>query len=147
AARPLFAAVYDLLMHAGYRKDEFALTDLTGRPDFLDRFAPLDYSYNLGDTDFALRYQLSQRPIKVAHFHLDRPGHRAKFLAGANPLGVFRLGDRFERLLRRHGYLERAWRVPAAAAPAAPVAARSRSREEDAREARTPAVAGSLVSR
>jgi len=134
AARPIFEEVHELLIHCRYRKDEFALTDLTGRPEFLDRFAPLDYSYNLGDTDFELRYQLADRPIKVAHFHLDREPHRAKFLDGANSLGVFPLGERFERLLQLHGHLE-PWRVPAAA--------RSRPRDEEARE---PALAGSFLA-
>ena len=114
AARPLFARVHDLLVHRRYRKDELALTDLAGRTAFLDCFASLDYSYNLGATDFELRYQLAERPIKVAHFHLDRADHRAKFLGG-NSLGVFPLGERFERLLQRHGYLE-PWRRPASAA-------------------------------
>jgi hypothetical protein len=115
ASRPLFERVYELLVHHRYRKDEFALTDLTARPEFLDRFAALDYSYNLGDTDFELRYQLAERPIKVAHFHPDREDHRRKFLQGGNSLGVFPLGERFERLLQRHGYLE-PWRVPPSAA-------------------------------
>jgi hypothetical protein len=112
AARPVFEQVRELLVHRRYRKDEFALTDLAGRPEFLDRFGPLDYSYNLGDTDFELRYQLAVRPIMVAHFHLDRQAHRARFLEGRNSLGVFPLGERFERLLQRHGYVE-PWRVPA----------------------------------
>lgn len=133
-ARQVFEQVHDLLIHRRYRKDEFALTDLTGRPEFLDRFAPLDYSYNLGDTDFELRYQLAERPIKVAHFHVDRAEHRAKFVEGANSLGVFPLCERFERLLQRHGYVE-PWRVPASAA------ARARYRGET----RERAVAGSLV--
>jgi hypothetical protein len=124
AARPVFVKVLELLVRDRYRKDEFALTDLTGRPEYLDRFAALDYSYNLGDTDFELRYQLAERPIRVAHFHLERGPHRAKFLDGANSLGVFPLGERFERLLQRHGYLE-PWRVPASAA------ARSRAAGED----------------
>ena len=114
-ARPIFEQVHELLVRHRYRKDEFALTDLAGQPDFLDRFAPLDYSYNLGDTDFELRYQLAAKPVKVAHFHLERHDHRAKFLAGANSLGVFPLGERFERLLQRHGYIE-PWRMPASAA-------------------------------
>jgi len=136
AARQVFEQVHELLLHRRYRKDEFALTDLTGRPEFLDRFAPLDYSYNLGDTDFELRYQLAERPIKVAHFHLDRDDHRARFLDGGNSLGVFPLGERFERLLQRHGYLE-PWRLPASAA-----AARARARGEETRER---AVAGGLA--
>jgi len=137
AARQVFEQVQELLLHRRYRKDEFALTDLTGRPEFLDRFAPLDYSYNLGDTDFELRYQLAERPIKVAHFHLDREDHRARFLDGGNSLGVFPLGERFERLLQRHGYLE-PWRVPASTA----AAARPRARGEETRER---AVAGVLA--
>jgi len=140
AARQVFEQVHELLLHRRYRKDEFALTDLTGRPEFLDRFAPLDYSYNLGDTDFELRYQLAARPIKVAHFHVDREDHRAKFLHGGNSLGVFPLGERFERLLQRHGYLE-AWRVPASAAAAA-ASPRARARGEETRER---AVAGVLA--
>lgn len=151
AARQVFEQVHELLIHRRYRKDEFALTDLTGRPEFLDRFAPLDYSYNLGDTDFELRYQLAERPIRVAHFHVDREDHRAKFVGGGNTLGVFPLGERFERLLQRHGYLE-PWRVPASGAGArelahvhpgrAAAAARSRVRGEDARER----VVGGLAS-
>jgi hypothetical protein len=142
-ARPLFAGVMELLVHNRYRKDEFALTDLTGRPEFLDRFAALDYSYNLGDTDFELRYQLAERPVKVAHFHLERGEHRRKFLDGANSLGVFPLGERFERLLQRHGYLE-PWRVPASAA------ARARARGPQSPQAESAldrAVAGRLAAR
>jgi|CXWL01.1.fsa_nt_gi hypothetical protein len=103
-SRRLFEAVYDQLVHHRCRKDEFALTELTRRPEFEGRFAPLDYSYNLGDTDFELRYQLAQKPIKVVHFHPERGEALAKFLAGRNGLGVSPLTDRFARVLGRHGF-------------------------------------------
>jgi hypothetical protein len=103
-SRPLFEAVHDLLVNQRYRKDELALTDLTKQPAFADRFAALDYSYNLGDTDFELRYQLAQKPIKVVHFHPDRPAVLARFLDGRNGLGVSPLTERFVGLLHRHGF-------------------------------------------
>lgn len=103
SARDLFASVFDLLKNHGYRKDEFALTDLLARREHLGRFALLDYSYNLGDTDFELRHQLAREPARVAHFHIERPEHRAKFL-GQNGLQVEPLPARFQALMRRHGY-------------------------------------------
>jgi|GEM_PF-1707931 len=102
ASRPIFEQVFDLLTHHDYRTDELALTDLMGRREYLDRFEVLDYSYNLGDTDFALRYQLALRPIKVVHFHIDRPSHQGKFF-GHSSLGVQPLTERFTLLLARHG--------------------------------------------
>jgi hypothetical protein len=106
AARPVFLAVEDLLVNHRCRKDEFALTDVVGRPEFYDLFAVLDGSYNLGTTDFELRFQLAEQPIKVAHFHLGRPAHRAVFLEGGNSLGAFPLPDRFVRLLARHSFVD-----------------------------------------
>ncbi len=147
AARPVFEEVRRLLVHRRYRKDEVALTDLAGRPEFLDRFGPLDYSYNLGDTDFELRYQLAKRPIMVAHFHLDRASHRARFLEGRNSLGVHPLSERFERLLHLHGH-GGTRRVAAAGraelpqvhlAPAAPGAQRTSGREVGMGRAEGPA--------
>ena len=105
-ARPVFLAVDDLLVNHRCRKDEFALTDVVGRPEFFDLFDVLDGSYNLGTTDFELRLQLAELPIKVAHFHLGRPAHRAVFLEGGNSLGAFPLPDRFLRLLARHGFVD-----------------------------------------
>lgn len=104
AARPLFEGVMDRLLHHRVRKDEYALTELVSRPEFLGWFDVLDYSWNLGDTDFALRYQLASKPIKVVHFHLDRQEHAAKFLLGDNGLGVTPLPERFVRLLVEHGF-------------------------------------------
>ncbi len=104
AARPVFEGVLARL-EAGVRKDEYALTDLVGEPEFLDFFDVLDFSYNLGDTDFALRYQLASKPIKVVHFHPDRQAHRATFLDGCNTLGVRPLPERFVSLLHRSGVL------------------------------------------
>jgi hypothetical protein len=106
AARPVFAEVYDLLVHRGCRLDEYALTDVVGRPEFFGYFEALDYAYNLGTTSFALRYQLARPPIKVAHFHFGRPDHRAVFLEGGNTLGVYPLPPRFLELMARHGYLD-----------------------------------------
>ena len=102
ASRPVFDRVFDLLAKHNYRTDELALTDLMGVREFLDRFDVLDYSYNLGDTDFALRYQLALTPIKVVHFHIDRPSHLGKFF-GHSALGVEPLTERFKLLLARHG--------------------------------------------
>lgn len=105
-ARAVFTEVYDLLVHHGCRTDEFALTDVAGRPEFFGFFELLDGAFNLGTTDFALRYQLAHPPIRVAHFHLGRPAHRALFLEGGNSLGVYPLPERFIELLARHGYVE-----------------------------------------
>lgn len=110
-ARPIFEAVMDQLVNRGVRKDEYALTFQLARPEFLDCFEALDYSWNLGDTDFALRYQLARKPIKAVHFHLDRADHAAKFVHGRNDLGVRPLPDRFIDLLQRHGL----WNAPLAA--------------------------------
>jgi hypothetical protein len=99
-ARPLFEQALDLLVNHRYRTDELAITDLISRREHLDRFEVLDYSYNLGHTDFAMRYQLALKPIKAVHFHVERSYHREVFL-GANPLGVKPLGERFTRLLER----------------------------------------------
>jgi hypothetical protein len=126
-ALAIFEEVYELLTRHGYRKDEMALTDLCARAELLDRFAALDYSFNLGDTDFELRYQLAERPIRVAHFHLDRDEPRRKFAEGRNSLRVFPLGERFERLLQRHGYLEPWWVAAAAAARAEAAGAAARA--------------------
>ncbi|HPC84821.1 MAG TPA: hypothetical protein P5234_16450 [Thermoanaerobaculaceae bacterium] len=104
AARAVFERVMDRLVHDRVRKDEYALTEMVGRPEFLGWFEVLDYSWNLGDTDFELRYQLAARPIKAVHFHLDRRDHAAKFLDGKNGLGVRPLPERFVRLLARHGF-------------------------------------------
>jgi hypothetical protein len=106
AARGIFEAVEDLLVNHRCRKDEFALTDLTGRSEFYDLFEVLDGSYNLGTTDFELRYQLAEQPIKVAHFHLGRATHRAVFLEGGNSLGAYPLPERFVQLLVRHGFVK-----------------------------------------
>jgi hypothetical protein len=101
SARPVFEAVYDLLLHHGCRKDEIALTDVIARPEFADWFDALDYSYNLGSTDFELRHQLAAKPIKVVHFHPGRPEH-LRLYVGGNGLGVAPLGERFIQLLERH---------------------------------------------
>lgn len=108
AARPVFERVMDRLVHHRVRKDEYALTEMVGRPEFLGWYEVLDYSWNLGDTDFALRYQLAGKPIKAVHFHLDRREHAAKFLQGENGLGVRPLPERFVRLLARHGFTTQA---------------------------------------
>jgi hypothetical protein len=108
AARPIFDAVMDQLTNHRVRKDEYALTSLVARSEFLDCFEVLDYSWNLGDTDFAVRYQLARKPIKAVHFHLDRADHAAKFLHGRNSLGVHPLPGRFVELLHRHGL----WTAP-----------------------------------
>jgi hypothetical protein len=109
AARPVFAWVFDSLLHRGCRKDEFALTDAAGwpafgRPGYEGFFAVLDYSYNLGSSDFGVRYQSAEKPIKVAHLHLDRPAPRAIFLGGRNSLGVRPVDERFLALLEEHGF-------------------------------------------
>lgn len=104
AARPLFEEVLERLVRHGCRKDEFALTDLTRLARFAGWFEALDYSYNLGSTDFELRYQLAEQPIKVVHFHLDRPEHRALFLGGRNGLGAAPVGERFRALMAAHGF-------------------------------------------
>jgi len=102
AARPVFEAVLDLLLNHGCRKDEIALTDVIGRREFVDCFQTLDYSYNLGSTDFELRYQLARKPIKVVHFHPGRLEHLRIFVGG-NSLEVVPLDERFQRLLECHG--------------------------------------------
>ncbi len=104
AARPLFEEVLDRLVNHGCRKDEFALTDLTRLERFAGWFEALDYSYNLGSTDFELRYQLADKPIKVVHFHLDRREHRALFLGGRNGLAVAPVDGRFRALMTAHGF-------------------------------------------
>jgi hypothetical protein len=104
-ARPIFDYVLDQLANHRCRKDEFALTDAIARREFLDQFQILDYSYNLGGTDFELRYQLADQPIKVAHFHPDRAGHLTRFVHGQNGLAVRPLDDRFVGLLQRHGFI------------------------------------------
>lgn len=105
-ARPIFEAVMHKLTVEQYRKDEFALTDVMSDPRFLGEFHMLDFSYNVGDTDFAMRYQLAKQRPKVVHFHLDRPEHRATFIEGKNAFGARPLGDRFVALLQRHGMLD-----------------------------------------
>ena len=105
AAKPVFEAVYDRLLNHGCRKDEFALTDVVGLPEFADFFEVLDYSYNLGTTDFELRYQLAEKPIRVVHFHLGRREHLDVFVRGANSLRVVPVDERFASLLARHGLL------------------------------------------
>ncbi len=104
AARPVFEDVLDLLVNHRCRKDEFALTDLAGEARYADWFELLDGTYNLGSTDFELRYQLASKPIKVAHFHLDHPAHRALFLDGGNELGARPVDHRFRSLLGVHGF-------------------------------------------
>jgi hypothetical protein len=104
-ARPIFEEVFDCLLNRRCRTDEVALTDATGLPRFTDHFEVIDFSYNLGTTDFELRYQLSKRPIKVVHFHHDSAEHRAVFLHGANSLGAHPLPERFLRLSVEHGLL------------------------------------------
>lgn len=104
AAKPIWEAAYDLVANHEYRLDEFALTDLIVKPEFLGQYRQLDYSFNMGDTDFSLRYQFADKPIKVVHFHIERAEHSVKFFQGQNSLGVLPLPDRFVRLARRFGY-------------------------------------------
>ncbi|MEM8962482.1 MAG: hypothetical protein AAGD38_13445 [Acidobacteriota bacterium] len=106
AVRPIFEQVWNRLVHDACRKDEFALTDAAGDPELMDRFRVIDYSYNLGTTDFALRYQLAEKPIKVVHFHPERAEHRAVFVDGANSLDLHPLDERFLSLLIEHGFTE-----------------------------------------
>jgi hypothetical protein len=105
-ARPVFDYVFDQLTNHRCRKDEFALTDATARPELAGAFQLLDYSYNLGGTDFELRFQLADRPVKVAHFHPERAEHLACFVGGRNGLGVVPLDERFVGLLERHGFID-----------------------------------------
>lgn len=104
AARPVFEEVFDRLVHHRCRKDEFALTDVVNLPAFNGWFEVLDFSYNLGATDFEFRYQLAAKSIKVIHFHVERPEHRALFMAGRNALGVSPVDERLRGLLERHGF-------------------------------------------
>jgi hypothetical protein len=104
AARAIWERAYDLLLHHEYRLDEFALTDLMSNPEFLGNYLQLDYSYNLGTTDLSLRYQFSQKPIKVVHFHPERPEHSVQFFQARNSLGVSPLPERFVKLAQRFGY-------------------------------------------
>jgi hypothetical protein len=103
-SRPVFENVLDRLKNHRCRKDEFALTDITGLPEYKDRFRVLDYSYNLGSTDFELRYQLAEKPIKVVHFHLGMAEHRAVFLHGRNTLDARPVDSRFLDLLDETGF-------------------------------------------
>jgi len=112
-SRPVFDWVWDALTRRGCRKDEFALTDAMAWPEHAGLFAPMDYSYNLGTTDFELRYQLAEPPIKVAHFHPDRPAHRRVFVEARNGLGIDPLPPWFRTLLVEHGFA-----TPELAAPA-----------------------------
>jgi hypothetical protein len=104
AAKPIWENAYDLLVHHRYRLDELALTDLMSRPEHIGNYVQLDYSYNLGTTDFELRYQFAQKPIKVVHFHVERPEHGVQFFQAENSLGVAPLPERFVRLAHRFGY-------------------------------------------
>jgi len=103
-SKPVFEWVWDALTRRGCRKDEFALTDAMAWPEHAGLFAPMDYSYNLGTTDFELRYQLADPPLKVAHFHPDRPSHRRVFVEARNGLGVDPLPSWFRSLLVEHDF-------------------------------------------
>jgi hypothetical protein len=111
-SRPVFEWVWDALTRRGCRKDEFALTDAMAWPEHAGLFALMDSSYNLGTTDFELRYQLAELPVKVAHFHPDRPSHRRVFVEARNGLGVDPLPPWFRSLLVDHGFAPPELAVP-----------------------------------
>ncbi|MEL7060144.1 MAG: hypothetical protein AAGN46_08985 [Acidobacteriota bacterium] len=104
SAQPVFDYVWHRLTEGRCRKDEFALTDAAAQAEFVDFFDLLDGSYNLGTTDFALRWQLAERPIRVVHFHPERGAHREVFIDRRNAFGVDPLDARFRALLDRHGF-------------------------------------------
>lgn len=105
-ARPVFDWVWRALTELGCRKDEFALTDAGFDPTLAGHFGLLDGCWNLGTTDFELRYQLASKPIRVVHFHPRRTRHRELFVEARNSLGVDPLTPAFRRALVRHGFAD-----------------------------------------
>jgi hypothetical protein len=105
-ARPVFEWVWQALTERGCRKDEFALTDAGSVAELQGSFELLDGSWNLGTTDFELRYQLAEKPIRVVHFHPERDRHRRVFVEARNGLGVDPLTPAFRRLLAAEGLAE-----------------------------------------
>jgi hypothetical protein len=111
-SRPVFEWVWSALTEHGCRKDEFALTDAASVADFADCFELLDGSWNLGTTDFELRYQVAERPIRVVHFHPERERHRRVFVEARNGLGVDPLTPAFRQLLVAEDFAEPRFAAP-----------------------------------
>ncbi|MBI2593032.1 hypothetical protein HYW44_00095 [Candidatus Daviesbacteria bacterium] len=67
----------------------------TNELNMKNRYKMLDHTYNLGVDNFQRNYDMSQKPIRVAHFHPYKKHH----------VKLFRdiLPERFKKIFRSHG--------------------------------------------
>ncbi len=94
--------IVEILTKEKAKVEEPALNKIFKSEKYKDRISVLNYTYNVGCSGFAPRYEKSLKPIRVCHFHpqnsvaweihgLDRDG-----------VGGIAVTIRLERLLRRY---------------------------------------------
>jgi hypothetical protein len=71
-------------------------------PNFSHRVSNLNYRYNLGMTGFNTRYNQSEKPIYVAHFHPDNIRNHDCMVEGKNDLGVKIINSRLLDIIIKH---------------------------------------------
>jgi len=102
SAEDIVHKIVDKLTENKEAKEEPTLNRIFKSAEYMNRIAVINYSYNVGCSGFAPRYDRSIKPIHVCHFHpmnsiaweihgLDREG-----------LNYIAVTIRLERLLRRY---------------------------------------------
>ena len=90
-----------------FTEDERALVHLTKNNfnNINDRIKTLNITYNFGQRNIPINYELATKPIKVVHFRpkyfqFDNIG---QFMYGKNELGIPIMNERLIRIFHKHG--------------------------------------------
>ena len=87
-----------ILAHPGLKREEAAIDDLFNKPEYRKKITVLDHRYNVGYTNFKIRYEMSEKPIHIVHFHPENLQQWRYFMDGENEIG-YRIHS--ERLLKK----------------------------------------------
>jgi hypothetical protein len=84
------------------QREEPTLNKILKSPEFKDRVTIVNNTFNVGCSGYVKRYERSEKPIKVAHYH---PSNRIAWETHAldrNNVGDIGITVRLERIIRKH---------------------------------------------
>jgi hypothetical protein len=101
-ASDLIFAITDDIRRRKLKFEEPAINRILRIPSNASRVTVLNSTYNVGDNDYSVRYNRSQMPILVSHFHPDVEPSWRMHVCGENEVKKPSVSPRLMELLTRY---------------------------------------------
>jgi hypothetical protein len=84
------------------RKEEPTLNRVLKSEEFKDRVTVINNTFNVGCSGYVVRYNKSEKPVRVCHFHPSNGTAWETHALDRNGLDVKGISDRLEKLIRKY---------------------------------------------